>query len=172
MLRFRTNIGIHRDYAAHGFWECLKMAAEIGRWATYELDSADPGQCSTGWITQNHPASVRGLSTYRDFAGQINRWGNRQNRISKWVRLPTLAVRDSGTCKIQAVNQPPPTLEQPLSNVRATFEQRSSNLEKPIRNLQENYKRPTTVYKRFQGLLGRYLKTSGDQSSARSRVSR
>ncbi len=110
---------------------------------------ADPSQCLTGWIAHNQPASVRDLSTYRDFAGQIIHWGNRQDRVSKWVRLPTLAVRDSGTCRIQAVNQPPPTLEQPPSNPEATVEQRSSNLEKPTRNIQENNKRSTRDGQQF-----------------------
>jgi len=127
--------------------------AEIGHWATYELDSADPGQCSTGWITQNQLASVRDVSTCRDFAGRIIRWGDGQDPVSNWVWLPTLAVRDSGTCKIQAVNQPftnsKATPEQPPSNPRATVDRRSSNLEKPIRNIQGNYKRSTRDRQQF-----------------------
>ncbi len=59
--------------------------AEIGHWATYELDSADPGQCSTGWITQNQLASVRDVSTCQDLAGRIIRWGDGQDPVSNRV---------------------------------------------------------------------------------------
>ena len=75
-------------------------SAEIGHWATYEPDSADPGQGSTGWITQNQRASIRDLSTCRDFAGQVIRWDEGQDPVSKWVWLPMLAVRDSGARRI------------------------------------------------------------------------
>lgn len=74
--------------------------AEIGHWATYEPDSADPGQGSTGWITQNQRASIRDLSICRDFAGQVIRWDEGEDPVSKWVWLPMLAVRDSGARRI------------------------------------------------------------------------
>ncbi len=70
--------------------------AEVGHWATYEPDRADPGQCSTGCITQNQRVSVRDLSTCRDFAGRICRWDYGQDHVSNWVSLPTLGVRYSG----------------------------------------------------------------------------
>jgi len=74
------------------------------------------------WL--DHPKSaglVGDLSTCRDFAGQIIRWGDGQDPVSNWVWLRILAVADSEPLEVLLSTNPPPTPEQPLSSVRATF---------------------------------------------------